>query len=151
MQAIFNKESKFIKAVINNGYEWTNNPHEALLFDEKKTPSLEECIRVNVEDVRHMSKQELINDFSICVAHHDDEKLIEEALLNVTGKKWIHTKGILSIKAEHIKSKPMGHDDIYNYITSWGLTVEPIVWSINELSTEKFHWASDNGSRLYSL
>jgi hypothetical protein len=145
MKVIFNKESKFIKKIIKSGYEWTNNPHEALLFDEKETPYLEECICVNIEDVRHMSKQDLVNDLSIAAAHHEDEKLIEDALLNVTGKTWKHTKGILKLK-----SKPMGHDDIYNYITSWGLAVEPIVWSINELS-KKFHWISDNGSEFYSL
>lgn len=151
MKAIFSKESKFVKKSIDNGYEWTNNPEEALLFNENDAPSIEECALVDVNEVRHLSKNNLINDFSIAVAHHDDENLIEEVLLNVTGKKWVHTKGILRIKAEHIKSKAMGYDDIYNYITSWGLPVEPIVWSINDLSTKKFHWASNNGSELYSL
>jgi hypothetical protein len=150
MKAMFNRNTKFIKEVTNTECKWTNNPHEGLLFDESNTELMEGCVFVNVKDVQHLSKSDLVNDFSITAVFHENEQLIEKALSTVTNKKWKHTKGILRVHSKGLRLQPMGHDNIYNYITAYDLPTCPIILSINELS-EKFYWGSENKSEFYSL
>jgi len=151
--AIFNKESKFLTGIHIDSITWSTNPQDALLVNadgitEKegaKVSHVEDAIWVDPNSIQTLSESDVIELFSIIVTRTDDNKKAISALKEVTGKKWSFKKNILNFN-----NNPMGHDNVYNYVTSWGLPIVPVVNSINELS-KSLYWPSDEVDVFYTL